>query len=315
MLGETNSNKKLPRAERALISISLCRWGNRGRRGAARSQGLHPPSRPTQGRLLQVAPESRSSAGCPRRRHFCSVHLSFKARAKAAPSPWQLRRRPLGSRCASKGICMKTGTPFAERTGSGVHDALQRPRSCAPLPEQRRQPRAGEDLPTARPPHTASGPRTPPPAARGKGRLDQRFCRLITLFTEAWVEAEPRDPDLAARGRRKEPEGGGSGSQVPALSSAARDPTPHLFSVGCMNVTSPISPRKAAPPWGARPAHRRGSVNDASVAPFQRFPSATPLFGIPLSSHWRQDKLSGKSRGSRTRETWIQILPLHLSAV
>lgn len=234
---------------------------------------------------------------------------------KAAPSPWQLRRRPLGSRCASKGICMKTGTPFAERTGSGVHDALQRPRSCAPLPEQRRQPRAGEDLPTARPPHTASGPRTPPPAARGKGRLDQRFCRLITLFTEAWVEAEPRDPDLAARGRRKEPDGGGSGSQVPAFSSAARDPTPHLFSVGCMNVTSPISPRKAAPPWGARPAHRRGSVNDASVAPFQRFPSVTPLFGIPLSSHWRQDKLSGKSRGSRTRETWIQILPLHLSAV
>lgn len=200
MPGETNSSEELALGS-ALIYISSVQTGKP--RQGWRSEGLREPA-------ACRAPGPRPLTGGPRvalQRRSPGAGVSVPALVSRARADARAAKRPAAGgscdvgllvRCARTDICMKTGTPFAGRTRSGVHRALQRPTAVRPSRDQEGRGRAGRNR-----------------------RLGARFCRLITLFPEAWERGLGTTPL---------PRHGGSGRSgavvAPGLRSQPSPPRP-----------------------------------------------------------------------------------------
>lgn len=102
-----------------------------------REQGLQEPSGLVQGASPPPLSRGPDRAQCGPPRRFGSRAFAFQGPGRghagqSGPRPEAAAPRPLGPQWANKGICMKTGTPFAGRTRCGVHRMLQRPTAVRP---------------------------------------------------------------------------------------------------------------------------------------------------------------------------------------
>lgn len=166
---------------------------------------------------------------------------------------------------------MKTGPPFAEHTASRGYSVRSSAPELSALLGERRAPRARGGAA-----HRAVL------AEPSRGRRKRPFARSASadssrLFTEVGQPPSGWSPAVAAPGPGSQP---GPGRGVPASSTRARE-----------------CPKAYVPREGRGPGTQKGPREYWLFAPSQRFFSATSL-GIPLSSPWRQDKLSGKGMES-----------------
>ncbi|XP_017728017.1 PREDICTED: uncharacterized protein LOC108529969 [Rhinopithecus bieti] len=251
-----------------------------------RCEGLQAPAPPREpppaplladpNRAALLAPLLRVSAApvflFPARRVLV-VQAESSEGGKAARSPRQLQFRPPGSRCANKGICMKTETRFAERTRWRGASCAPVPYRCAPFPRWGRSEVWGLAQDTARQAGTGTlrperPPSLPTSQAGGNGRLGRGRASADSSgrFTEACGQgARGLGEPAPACGPQRSGRSGGSvsfstGAQPPGSPCATLGLGLFACSTGTQECHNAYLQGEAGFPEACRRVARRGAL-------------------------------------------------------
>lgn len=274
-----------------------------------REQGLREPPTTCRAPRHRLSPAGRTRAPGWVAPRFCSCAFAFQGPGRghggqSGPRPQAAAGVGLSAPSGrTKAFARKQELRFAGRTGWGVRRALQRPTAVRPSWDREGGGEAERGGGTGSP----SGPRTPPAPGLAETAV---WCALVP--TPRIIYGDAGSGSDAGPSHRVA--GGGQWRlRVSGPSPLLRSPgpqSPHQSDGGAW-ISPGRSPLENSLPEGCAPGTQKGLSECGLGRPFP----ALFLSCRPSRSHWRQDELSGKSKGSRCRETWIQILLRPLPAV